>query len=193
LIPRRVTAIAFQINQQTAGGDTDSVLAELSADLADGGGIDGSAGTQIDANTLQVFEQDPATLPIPNDPDDKTVADVQTILVDEKTITETNTSTTDLEVGGSITTIPEPAQTDPDLDADGVLNADDAYPNDATADTDTDGDGAPDVAYTDANRDTVDTARSDSDDDNDGWADSLDDYALDNTRFLDPYRGQRRR
>jgi len=181
-----VTAIAYEIDQQTAGGDTDSVLTELAADLADGGGIDGSAGAEINTNTLQVLEQDPATLTIPNTT--QTVADVQIILVAETTTTGTSTDTTDLDTGGSIATAPEPAETNPDLDSDGVLNADDAYPNDATADTDTDGDGAPDVAYTDASRTTIDTARSDSDDDNDGWADGAnsDDYPLDATLYIDP-------
>ena len=81
-----VTAIAYQIDQQTAGGSTDSVLAALSADLADGGVIDGSAGdTEINANTLQVFNQDPATLLIPGTT--QTVGDVQAILVAETATT----------------------------------------------------------------------------------------------------------
>ena len=43
-----VAAIAYLINQQTAGGDTDSVWSELAADLSDNGDIDVSAGTEID-------------------------------------------------------------------------------------------------------------------------------------------------
>jgi hypothetical protein len=179
-----VTAIAWQIDQQTSGGDSDSVLAELAADLADGGGIDGSAGSEINVNTLQVLEQDPATLPIPNT--GQTVADVQAILIAETATTLSTTSTTQLGSGGSITTTAKPAQPNPDLDNDGVLNINDQFPTDATADTDSDRDGAPDVAYNDASRTTIDTNRSDPDDDNDGWKDDLDDYPLDNTRFLNP-------
>ena len=178
-----VTAIAWQIDQQTSGGDSDSVLAELAADLADGV-IDGSAGSEINLNTLQVLEQDPATLPIPNT--GQTVGDVQAILVAETATTGSTTSTTQLNAGGLITTTAKPAQPNPDLDNDGVLNINDQFPTDATADTDTDRDGAPDVAYTDAFRTTIDTNRSDPDDDSDGWNDDLDDYSLDNTRFLNP-------
>ena len=169
-----VTAVAYQIDQQTAGGTTDSVLAELAADLADGGGIDGSAGTEIDDNTLQVLQQDPASLPIPNSPTNQTVADIQAILVAEAATTAPTTAVTDLDVGGSITTAPAPAETDPDLDNDGHLNADDAFPTDASEYLDTDGDGTGNAA--------------DTDDDNDGWADGAnsDDYPLDATLYIDP-------
>ena len=166
-----VTAIAYEIDQQTAGGDTDSVLTELAADLADGE-IDGSAGTEIDTNTLQILQQDPATLTIPNTT--QTVADVQAILVSEITTTGTSTDASDLDVGGSITTTPAPAETNPDLDNDGHLNADDAFPTDASEYLDTDGDGTGNTA--------------DIDDDNDGWADGAnsDDYPLDATLYIDP-------
>jgi VCBS repeat-containing protein len=178
-----VTAIAWQIDQQTSGGDSDSVLAELAADLADGA-IDGSAGSEINLNTLQVLEQDPASMPIPNT--GQTVAQVQAILIAETATTGSSTSTTQLGSGGSIKTTAKPAEPNPDLDNDGVLNINDQFPTDATADTDSDRDGAPDVAYNDASRTTIDTNRSDPDDDNDGWNDDLDDYSLDNTRFLNP-------
>lgn len=150
-----VTAIAYQIGQQSATGDTDSVLSELAADLADGGGIDGSAGTLIDANTLQVLEQDPATLPIPNSPTNQTVADVQAILVTEATVTSPATPVTELDAGGSITTTTEPAETNPDLDNDTVLNADDAFPENGTETADADGDGIGDNADPDDNNDGI--------------------------------------
>lgn len=152
-----VTAIAFQINQQSSGGDTDSVLTELADDLADGNGIDGSAGSQINASTLQVLQQDPATLPIPNSPTNQTVADVQTILVSEASTTAPSTPVTALDAGGSISTIPAAAETNPDSDGDGVLNADDAFPNDSSESVDSDGDGIGDNA--------------DPDDDNNGILD----------------------
>jgi hypothetical protein len=151
-----LTAITYQINSQVSGASVDTVLADLAADLADGGVIDGSAGTTLDTNTLQVLEQDPATLPIPNSPTGQTVADVQTILADETTTTGATTDTTDL-TDGTITTVSEPAETNPDLDDDGVLNADDAFPEDPSESVDTDGDGIGDNA--------------DPDDDNNGILD----------------------
>ncbi|BBB23232.1 hypothetical protein CVPH_1367 [Abyssogena phaseoliformis symbiont OG214] len=50
-----LTAIAFEINQQSSGGTTDEVLTELANDLANDGQINGDAGTQINPNTLQVL------------------------------------------------------------------------------------------------------------------------------------------
>ena len=189
-----VTAIAFTIDQQTAEGDTDTVLEAIALDLADGGGIDGSAvGDQINSNTLQVLQQDPASLEIPGaktNPDTGEpykVGEIKDLLDDEKADTGSTTDTTVLAV---VEVETQPAEIDPDKDNDGVLNADDDFPNDATADKDTDGDGQPDVAYTDETRDTIDTIRSDSDDDNDGWPDGADsdDFPLDATRFLHPER-----
>lgn len=190
-----VTAVVYQMDQQSTGTTPDAVLSEITSDLAADGVIDGATesgtSTVLTTATLAVLDQDPATLPIPNS-DDGTgnpvlVGDVEQVLIDETTTTGTSTDTSELDpTTGSIDTVVAPAETNPDIDGDGVLNADDAYPNDPTADTDTDGDGAPDVAYTDASRATVDTARSDADDDNDGWLDSEDDYPTDATRFLDP-------
>lgn len=148
-----ITAIAYQISEQSSGASTDTVLADLAADLSDGA-IDGSAGTTLDVNTLQVLEQDPATLPIPNTT--QTVADVQSILAAETATTGSTSSTTDL-TDGTISTVAQVAETDPDADGDGVLNADDAFPEDGTESVDTDGDGIGDVA--------------DPDDDNNGILD----------------------
>ena len=60
-------------------------------------GIDGSAGSVINSNTLQVLEQDPASLPIPNSPTGQKVSDVQAILVSEKATTGSTTPTAELE------------------------------------------------------------------------------------------------
>lgn len=147
-----VTAIAFQINKQSSGGDTDSVLTELAADLADGiidGNVNGVPARQINASTLQVLQQNPATLPIPNSPTNQTVAEVQAILVTEAATTAPTTPVTELDAGGSITTTPTPAETNPDSDNDGVLNADDAFPGDPAESVDSDGDGIGDNADTD--------------------------------------------
>jgi len=154
-----LTAVVFAMEQQSSG-DVDTVLSELSMDLVDGeidGMVGGNPSTVFSSTTLDVLAQDPATLPIPNSPTNQTVADVQAILVAETATTGSTTPTTELDAGGSITTTPEPAETNPDSDGDGTLNADDAFPNDASEDTDSDGDGVGDNA--------------DPDDDNNGILD----------------------
>ena len=150
-----VTAVAFQIDKQNSGSDTDSVLAELAADLADGGGINGSAGTKINANTLQILKQNPSTLPIPNSTTNQTVADIQAILVTEAAKTAPTTSVTDLDAGGTISTKTSPAQANPDSDGDGTLNVDDAFPDNSAETTDSDGDGIGDVADLDDNNNGI--------------------------------------
>lgn len=192
-----VTAVAFQVSQQVSGSDPDSVLGDLAADLADGGGIDGSTGSTINANTLQVLQQDPGSLPIPNSPSGQTVADVQAILVAEAAIKAPSVSVTALDTGGSITTVPLPAQTNPDIDGDGVLNINDAFPTDSTqsSKTDVDADGWPVGQDPDDNDATnpgtlfVDTDGdgigdlTDTNDDNDGLSDAAE--ALAGTDPLD--------
>jgi aspartate 1-decarboxylase len=169
-----LTAVVFQMEEQSAGGSVDAVLGELSLDLADGiidGTVDSVPSTIFTSTTLDVLAQDPANLPIPNSTSGQTVADVQAILVSETTITQTTTSTTELDAGGSIDTAPKPAETNPDTDADGVLNADDAFPDDASESADTDGDGIGDNADPDA--------------DNDGVADGADAFPLNNKEHTD--------
>ncbi len=154
-----LTAVVFAMEQQSSG-DVETVLSELSLDLADGaidGMVGGNPSTVFGSTTLDVLGQDPASLPIPNSPTNQTVADVQAILVAETATTGSTTPTTELDVGGSITTTTEPAETNPDIDNDGTPNSDDAFPQDPAEDTDSDGDGIGDVA--------------DPDDDNDGILD----------------------
>ena len=92
--------------QQQSGVDSvDALMAELSGDLADGsidGMVSGVQSEVFTSTTLDVLDQDPSTLPIPNTA--FTVADVQTILVSETATTGSTTSTTQLNTGGSITT-----------------------------------------------------------------------------------------
>jgi hypothetical protein len=204
-----LTAVVYQMKDQAVGGDTNTVLSELAGDLADGtidGQVDGSASTVFTSTTLDVLEQDPATLPIPNSDDGSgnpvTVGEVETILVSETSTTGTTTDTTDLN-DGTASADPAPAETDPDIDGDGVLNADDAFPNDATESVDTDGDGIGNNADTDDDNDgvadgsdafpldpaeTTDTDNdgignnADTDDDNDGTLDVNDDFPLDSTK-----------
>jgi hypothetical protein len=76
--------------------DPDSVLASLSEDLADGI-IDGSSdgqSSEYSIDVLEVLDQDPATLPIPNT--DKTVAQVKALVVEEKSDTGSNANTDEL-------------------------------------------------------------------------------------------------
>jgi len=193
-------AVVHQIQQNSSAANGSAVLDELADDLASDGTIDGntSSGTStvVTSSTLQALAYEPKDLTIPNTT--KKVSGVTTELQNETSSTGTNTDTTAL---GSVEVIIEPAQLNEDIDGDGVFNVNDAFPRNPLADTDTDGDRLPDVVYQDAgtadsNGDgfvdrlfpaVVDiTAPSDTDDDNDGWADDEDDYPLDASRFLDP-------
>ncbi len=152
-----LTAVVFEMEQQSSG-DVDTVLAELGMDLVDGnidGMIAGNPSTVFSSTTLDVLAQNPAMLAIPNSPTNQTVADVQAILVAETATTGSTTPTPELAGGGSITTSTEPAETNPDSDGDGTLNADDAFPDNATETTDSDGDGLGDVTDTDDDNDGI--------------------------------------
>ena len=73
---------------------------------------------------------------------------------------------------GSVT--PDSGASESDSDADGVLDASDAFPNDPAASVDTDGDGIPDDWNAGASQTEIDesTLELDSDDDNDGYSDA---------------------
>ena len=73
---------------------------------------------------------------------------------------------------GSVT--PDSGASESDSDADGVLDASDAFPNDPAASVDTDGDGMPDDWNAGASQTEIDesTLELDSDDDNDGYSDA---------------------
>jgi hypothetical protein len=140
-----MSAVLYQI--AIAAGDsgftTDDILAEIAADLADGE-IDAIAGgvavSSYNAAALTLFDQDPATLPIPGDDSGRTVGDVKALVIDETSATGSETDTGGFEANDDPVEL-KPATTDPDKDDDGVDNAADAYPEDPGADTDTDGDG----------------------------------------------------
>ena len=77
-----MSAVIYQI--LAAAGDsgftTDNVLSDLAADLADGeidAFADGVAVSSYNAASLNLFDQDPATLPIPGDESGRTVGDVK--------------------------------------------------------------------------------------------------------------------
>ena len=140
-----VTAVAFEMEKQSSG-DVQTVLSELSLDLADGvidGTIDGSPSEVFGGTTLDVLAQAPETLVIPNTNPPQTVAEVQAILVSEKLTTGSTTATEAIDTGGTVTTTTTPAETNSDIDGDGVLNIDDAFPlnKDESADNDKDGIG----------------------------------------------------
>ncbi len=211
-----LTAVVAQIDDQLPGADANAVLEELAADLSTGqidGQVPDATGTPTPSSVLTetsatVLQQDPATLPIPGTDDGTgnplTVADVQQILIDEKTTTGSTTNTDDLDpTTGTIELVLEPAETDPDRDGDDVPNAQDAFPDDIDEWVDNDGDGTGDNADLDDDNDgvadldddfpfdpaeQVDTDgdgtgnNADTDDDGDGVADASDDYPLDNTK-----------
>ena len=143
-----LTAVAFEMEKQSTG-DVQTVLSELSMDLADGvidGTVDGESSDVFSDTTLNVLAQTPETLVIPNTNPPQTVADVQAIMVSEKTITLAAVDTapiTPIENGGTgtVTTTTAPAEVNPDTDGDGTLNIDDAFPLNANESIDSDGDG----------------------------------------------------
>ncbi len=171
-----ISSVVYEMSQQAAG-DTDTVLAELAGDLSDGQ-IDGNVGGQpsgvFTSTTLDVLDKDPATLPIPNATDASgnpiTVGEVESkVLAAEVATTGATTDTTAL-TDGTIDTAPAPASPNPDRDGDGVLNAEDAFPDDAGASKDTDGDGMPDTVVSGY----TGPLTEDTDDDNDGVPDPAD-------------------
>jgi hypothetical protein len=165
-----LTAVAFEMQQVSAAVDTDAVLTVLASDLSDGvidGTVDGAVTVVYETAALDVLSQDPATLIIPNT--NISVADIEMEL---QTETAETGATTDASALDTIEVEVAPAETNSDLDSDGVLNHDDDFPENPEEQVDTDGDHIGDNA--------------DSDDDNDGWADELDDFPLDSSQFLDP-------
>ncbi|HHJ36601.1 MAG TPA: tandem-95 repeat protein, partial [Gammaproteobacteria bacterium] len=151
-----VAAIVYQIAQQSGSVTADAVLGDLAADIADNDSIDGSSGGTLNVNTLQVLQQDPASLIIPDTSPVQTVADVHSILDAEKVITGSTTDTSRL-LDGTIITQLEPVRTDVDSDGDGVINVEDDLPENKDESVDSDGDGIGD--------------NTDPDDDNDGILD----------------------
>ncbi len=184
-----MTAVVYQMQQ--LGGDeaasTDDIIGDLAADLSDGQ-IDGKSGTETTNSypdeSLELFEQDPTKLPIPNSTgcgangtEACTVAEVKQLVVDETTALGSGADTSTFEADTAVIEL-KPAETNPDIDGDGVPNAKDAFPEDPSADADFDGDGLPDVVYDVTagvrnNPPTIDVAASDPDEVNDGVLDDV--------------------
>jgi hypothetical protein len=188
-----VSAVVYQMQQLAGetGIDTNDILADLALDLADGK-IDGSSSEGETASypveALDVLEQDPSTLPIPNDDSGRTVGDVKELVVEETSDTGNEATSTEEYAQNDEEVELKPAETSSDIDDDGILNTADAFPEDPAVDTDTDGDGIADIAYvvvSGKRTDTIDESRSDSDDDNDGVTDESDAFPLDETEHTD--------
>ena len=187
-----MSAVIYQI--ALAAGDngfsTDDILSDIAGDLADGeidAVANGVSVSSYNKAALTLFDQDPATLPIPGDESGLTVGDMKALVIEETSQTGAGADTSDFAASDETVAL-QPATTDPDKDDDGVDNAGDAFPEDAAADADTDGDGQPDVAYIliDGVRSSdIDFDRSDIDDDNDGVTDDSDAFPLDADEFLD--------
>jgi hypothetical protein len=158
-----VTAIIYQMSELSGSIDTNAVLSDLVADLSDGI-IDGLPASEVSYSTqsLEVLDQDPNTLPIPNaftdDGTPLTVAEVSTIVAEETAVTLELSETEISDLEDTLTTSElVDVEPDPDLDDDGVLNVDDLFPENPNESSDSDGDGIGDNA--------------DPDDDNDGILD----------------------
>lgn len=172
-----LSTLAYTV-AQSAGTSADAVISALAADLGDGiiDGIDvnGQSIPELGATQRALLQNaDPGALTIPNS--STLVNDVENLLATEAVSIGATADTTALS-NGSIQIIVQPAQLNPDRDGDGVLNAVDAFPDDAARDTDSDGDGTADDVYVlDGNlrrTGAIDALASDTDDDNDGLLDT---------------------
>ena len=185
-----LSTLAYEVAQST-GTTADAVISALAADLGDGI-IDG-----VDVNGLSISElgaaqrvllqnADPGALTIPNS--NTLVNDVENLLATEALSIGATADTSALS-NGSIQITVQAAQLNPDRDSDGVLNAVDAFPDDAARDTDTDGDGTADDVYElDGNlirTGAINIFASDTDDDNDGLLDTDEAAFGTNTKLAD--------
>ena len=199
-------AVVDEMKNQVDGSigqvDADTLVQALAADLADGS-IDGNdasgAGIVVLPTGVRaaIEEMDPESVIIPGT--SITVAQIEQQLVDETSATG-RTGDTSALTDGTIAIEARPASINPDIDGDGVLNAEDAFPRDASESVDTDGDGIGNNADPDDDGDGVADAddafplnaaehadtdgdgtgnNADLDDDGDGVADVDDDFPLD--------------
>jgi hypothetical protein len=156
-----LSAVVYEMSKQTSSASPDAVLSELTNDLADGAidgqtksGSSGTTGTAdsdiLSEASLDILNVDPATLNIPGT--STPVTDVETVLNTETTSTGTTTTVDATTADAGSTTV---AVIDTDRDDDGVLNSDDAFPDDPNETTDTDGDGIGDNADPDIDGDGV--------------------------------------
>ncbi|AWB66998.1 hypothetical protein C2869_11365 [Saccharobesus litoralis] len=192
------TAVIYQMLALSSDDNVTStqIIQAMAKDLSDGaidGQINGVAVTEYNNNALEIIEQDPSTLVVPNAFDDNgdplTVAGVKALVIAEQSKTgQTGLDTTTLASDETVIAV-KVAETNPDRDGDGVYNSNDAFPDDASGDSDFDGDGIPDIAYElDAlgvRTGSENTAKSDPDDDNDGVDDDIDAFPYDPSEVMD--------
>jgi|GEM_PF-1578946 len=199
-------SIIHSIQQNNASGaDTRDVLQNLARDLGDGK-IDGK---DKDNQTLTAYDADQAAVIVETDPGSLfipgtqvLVSSIQSLLAQETQDTGAKGNTANL-TNGQIVTEVIAAVVNTDKDGDGVLNSDDAFPNDPAESKDTDKDGVGNNADTDDDGDGVEDAQDafplnpfevrdtdkdgkgdneDTDDDGDGVLDAQDAFPLDPTR-----------
>ena len=196
-------AIVFQIEQNSASGaSAGDVLASLADDLSDGS-ID---GMNSEMDVIDDYQGDDAAVIVATDPDNLTVPGTELTVEETELLlseeTEQTGTTTDPSVlaDGTVSSDAQPAEADVDKDGDGVLNTDDAFPNDPSESQDNDGDGVGNNADPDDDNDGVNDAQddfpllaeesvdsdgdgigdnADMDDDGDGVEDAQDDFPLD--------------
>ncbi len=199
-------SIIHNIQQNSDNGaDTRDVLLSLAQDLGDGK-IDGK---DKDNKTLTVYDSEQAAVIVETDPGsllipgtNVPVSSIQSLLASEAKDTGT-TANTDNLTNGQIVTEVIAAVVNTDKDGDGVLNSEDAFPNDRLESKDTDKDGVGNNADTDDDGDGVEDAQDafplnpaeardtdkdgkgdneDADDDADNVPDAQDAFPLDPTR-----------
>jgi|GEM_PF-926005 len=186
-----VSAIIYEINEtrNDNNASTSDVLKDMTLDLADGeidGQANGQAITAYENSSLEILQQDPATLRIPNT--NVLVSSVRSIVIAETQDTGNDTVDTLAFQQSNFEFQIKPVVPRTDADNDGVINSKDAFPNDASSDSDFDNDGLPDIAYVLVNGErtsVVDEVRSDNDDDNDGVVDAADAFPFDPREHLD--------
>lgn len=196
--------LAARIDQANGGSTNTSandVFQALMDDATDGAidgfDVDGNAIGVYGASGLAAVQDgintiDPATLPIPNEPNGRTVADTSDIVKSETSATGNDTAddtsvdsgdSQTTESGSSISDIDgdgTPDSEDSDIDGDGVANTSDAFPLDPAEQLDTDDNGIGNNTDTDDDgdglSDETETASdgSDIDSDSDGIVDRLD-------------------
>lgn len=181
-----VAVIANEISTDllSGGSSPEAVFEALAEDLADGvidGSVDGEKLALFDSVSTEdlqsLVEEDVTDKLIPGT--ETTVGDVEDLLVEETATTETSQSTESLESGG-VSSDPEPAEVESDIDGDGVVDSEDAFPNDATETTDSDGDGVGD------NSDAFPNNPGETQDsDNDGVGDNADAFPNDSSETAD--------
>ncbi|MFK4750977.1 thrombospondin type 3 repeat-containing protein [Oceanobacter antarcticus] len=172
-----VTVVANDIATQLLAGNAtaEQVFDVLALDLTNGI-IDGRSSSgaielfsSVSSDDLQaVVEEDVSSKLIPGT--NVTVGNVEALLVSETATTLVTQSTTPLS-DGTVSSEPEAANAEADIDGDGVADSEDAFPQDATETTDSDSDGVGDNsdAFPHDSTETIDS-------DSDGLGDNSDPY-----------------